>query len=349
MNSTATRTCGALLALAGIAILPACHRQAEAPVAGPVRVVAVAVAAADTGREFAYSGTIVASETLPQSFAVTGTATRVAVNEGDVVAKGQVLAEIDDTTYRRTLEMSRATEKQAEDAYARLSKMYRNGNLAEIKYIEVETGLYKARAAAAIAGKNLDDCRLRASASGYVGKRAIEPGMVVVPHVDQITIVRIDPVYASIPVPENDVARLRKGDPAMVRIGALDNTAFAGTVEDIGVMADPLAHSYTARIVIANSRRLIRPGMVCTATLRGQEKSRGLVIPNRAVLVDENGRNYVYSLDRQRSRASVRTIQLGELLENGIRVVAGLSENDLVVVSGQHKLVDGAAVQVIEP
>jgi multidrug efflux pump subunit AcrA (membrane-fusion protein) len=88
--------------------------------------------------------------------------------------------------------------------------------------------------------------------------------------------------------------------------------------------------------------------MVCTAVIKGLEKSSGLVIPNQAVLVDETGRNYVYLLDRTGNRASVRYVKLGELLQNGIRITEGLSEGDSIVVSGQHKLVDGATVQVVE-
>ncbi len=347
MNWKIKKTCGVLLVLS--VIFTGCRARREAGMAtSPVRVVVSRVAPAETGREFAYSGTIMESETLPQSFAVTGTVTRVYVNEGDVVAKGTLLAELDDTSYRQALEMTEAARKQAEDAFNRLSRMYKNGNLPEIKYIEVETGLQKAKAAAAMAKKSVDDCRLRANAAGYVGKRGVDPGMVAMPSLNSITIVSIDKVFARVPVPENDIALLHKGDRAVIRIGALGAWEFAGQIESIGVMADPIAHSYRILIAVANTDRAIKPGMVCTAVVKGLEKSSGLVIPNQAILVDESGRNYVYCLDRTGSKASVRHVKLGELLQNGIRITEGLSEGDSIVVYGQHKLVDGAAVQVVE-
>ena len=347
MNAKPRIIMGACLAL--IVVFSGCRspRATDAGV-GPVRVVVARVAPAETGREFAYSGTIVESQTLPQSFAVTGTVVRVAVREGDFVARGALLAEIDASTYRQSLEMARAAEKQAEDAFARLSRMYQKGHLPEVKYVEVETGLAKARAASAIARKNLADCSLRASAAGYVGKCSVDPGMVVLPHVDSITLVRIERVFAKVPVPENDVVLLHRGDRAVIRIGALEGREFAGEIEEIGVVADPLAHSYTVRIAVANPERLIRPGMVCSASVRGLERSMGLVIPNQAVLVDENGRNYVYCLDPAGARALVRFVTLGELLQNGIRVTSGLTTGDPIVVAGQHKLVPGAAVRVDE-
>ncbi|MEN6311063.1 MAG: efflux RND transporter periplasmic adaptor subunit, partial [Acidobacteriota bacterium] len=118
------RIFGAVLALA--VVFPACRasRPSDSSPA-PVNVVVRKVAPSEAGREFSYSGTIVESESLPQSFSVTGTVTRVYVNEGDAVAKGALLAELDGSTYRQTLEISQAMEKQAEDAFNRLSKMYK--------------------------------------------------------------------------------------------------------------------------------------------------------------------------------------------------------------------------------
>lgn len=345
------RSKNAFIAILAVAVLlfPCCRAsKSTAPESGPVKVVVQKVAPAETGREFAYSATISESEALPHSFVVVGTVSRVYVDEGDAVAKGAVLAEIDDTSFKNTYEMTKAAEKQAEDAFNRLSRMYKNGNLPEIKYVEVESGLQKARAAAAIARKNLEDCRLYAAASGYIGKRSIDPGMVALPNLASITIVRIDKVFARVPVPENDISLLHKGDRAVIRIGALGSREFEGKVEDIGVVADPLAHAYEIRIAVPNPDRSIKPGMVCTAVIKGLEKGSGLVIPNQAVLVDETGRNYVYCLDQSGGKASVRYVKLGDLLQNGIRITEGLSEGETIVVSGQHKLVDGAAVRVVE-
>ncbi len=337
------------LGFAVLVLFPACRSANDtAPGPAPIAVAVRQVAPAEAGREFAYSGTIVESESLPQSFAVTGTVTAVHVDEGDAVVKGALLAEIDDSTYRQTLEMTQAAEKQAQDAFERLSRMYKNGNLPEVKYVEVETGLQRAKAAAAIARKNVEDCRLRATAAGYIGKRSIDSGQVALPNLASITIVRIDKVFARVPVPENDIALIRKGDRATVRIGALAGREFEGRVEDVGVIADALAHSYKVRVALANPDRAAKPGMVCTAAIKGLEKGSGPVVPNEAVLVDETGRNYVYVLDAAGAKASVRAVKLGQLLQNGLRITEGLKAGELVVVSGQHKLVDGAAVQVVE-
>ena len=108
-----------------------------------------------------------------------------------MVKKGQLLATLDNATYQNTYAMMQATQQQAEDAYDRLTPMHKNGNLPDVKYVEVETGVQKAKAAAAIAKKTLDDCKLYATTDGYIGRRSIEPGMTAMPNLTSITIVKI--------------------------------------------------------------------------------------------------------------------------------------------------------------
>lgn len=303
------------------------------------------VKTADGNQSIAYSGTIEESELTPLSFSGVGTVSKVFVSEGDFVKKGQLLAELNEETYKNAYEMSLATLKQAEDAYKRLLPMYKNGNLPEIKLVEVETGLQQAKAAAAISKKSLDDCKLYSPINGVVGKRSIEPGMTAMPNITSINIVKIEKVFARVPVSENEISSVKKGDKAKIKIAALNYSEFTGTVEEIGVMADPLAHTYKIKIGISNKVRQIKPGMICNVVLDKPREAEGLFVPSSSVLVDEQGRNFVYALDNDKAvRKLVRT---GKLLQNGIEIIAGLSLDDKIIVKGQQKLVDGSLVKAV--
>ncbi|RJP67917.1 MAG: efflux RND transporter periplasmic adaptor subunit [Ignavibacteriales bacterium] len=299
----------------------------------------------DGNEEIAYSGTIEESESTPLSFSGVGTVARVLVNEGDFVSKGQLLATLNEETYKNTYEMTLATLKQAEDAYKRLQPMYKNGNLPEVKLVEVETGLQQAKAAAAISKKSLDDCKLYSPVSGIVGKRSIEPGMTAMPNFSSITIVKIEKVFARVPIAENEIASVKKGDKAKIKIAALNNTEFNGTVEEIGILADPLAHTYKIKIGINNSNRQIKPGMICNVNLAKQNKSEGLFVPGNAVLVDEQGRNYVYAVSQ--NKTVKKYIKTGKLLKSGVEVTEGLNLGEQIVVAGLQKLVDNSLISIV--
>ncbi len=310
----------------------------------PVDVSTERITLADGSRALTYSGTIEESESIPLSFSVVGTVARVLVSEGDFVKKGQVLAVLNNETYGNSFAMAHASQTQAEDAYTRLAPMHKNGNLPEIKFVEVETGMQQARAAAAIAKKNLDDCNLRATTDGYIGKRSIDPGMSAVPGFASITIVKIGRVFARVPVPETEIASVKKGAKGTVVIGALGSREYEGTVEEVGVSADPLAHSYKIKIGITNKDGNIKPGMICTAVLRQPSGSEMPIVPQQAVLVDEAGARFVYLIDEAKQTAVRTPVTTGKYVRDGVEITRGVKAHALVVVEGQHKLTDNASV-----
>jgi RND family efflux transporter MFP subunit len=299
----------------------------------------------DGSDAFYYSGTIEESELTPLSFSGIGTVSKVYVSEGDCVRKGQLLAELKNDTYKNAFEMSSATLKQAEDAYKRLEVMYKNGNLPEIKYIEVETALQQAKAAAAISKRNLEDCKLYSPIDGIVGKRSIEPGMSAMPNLASINIVKIGKVYALVSVSENEIASVNKGDKAKIKIAALNNAEYTGAVEEIGVMADPLAHSYKIKIGIVNNSLKIKPGMICSAVLLKSPTYSGIVIPSSALLNDEKNNSFVYAASN--GKAVKKYVATGKLLKSGVEITNGLKEGELIVVEGLQKLVDNSLIRIV--
>jgi len=322
------------------------QRQSDHHLPAPVPVKVMTAKTFDSHQLLAYSGTMEALEATPLGFAAMGTVARVFVQEGDPVRKGQLLAELNDESSRNAYEIALASLKQAEDAYNRLLPMYRNGNLAEIKWIEIETNLQKAKSAAAISKKNLDDCKLYATVTGVVGKRSMEPGMAAMPNLASLTIVKIDQVLAKISVSEDEISPISKGQSAKIKIGALANRTFNGRVEEIGVVADALAHTYTVKIRLPNPGQKIKPGMICTVTLENKSEIRSLVVPGDAVMVDETGCHYLYVVGDQ-NRAVRKEVTIGALLQDGIEITAGLGGDEQVVVSGQHKLVEQTPLQII--
>ncbi len=335
------------LSLLGISLLTqACYDgKAEYSLKNSVIDVEVEKIKSIDGNEiFAYSGTIEESESISLSFSVVGSVSRVLVSPGDFVKKGQLLAEINSETYKNVYEVSFSAEKQAEDAYNRLLPMFKNGNLPEIKLVEVETGLQQAKSATAISKKNVEDCKLYSPIDGIVGKRSMESGMSAIPNLTSINIVKIEKVFATVPVSENEISSINKGQKANITIAALSNSEFTGVVEEIGVLAEPLTHSYKIKIGISNIKRKIKPGMICEVSIN-KNNNTGLSVPSRAVMVDEIGRNFVYAVNQNKSvRKYVTT---GRLLKKGVEITSGLNEDELIVVAGHQKLVDNSLIHIV--
>ena len=297
-----------------------------------------------TEQQISFSGTIEEALSVPLSFSVPGTVSEVFVHEGETVQKGQVLAILNSESWQNSLEMARAKAEQAEDAYRRMLPMHKKGSLPEIKFVEVETGLQEARSALAMAQKNFDDCKLLATVDGIVGQRSIEPGMSVMPSVNTITLVRIDTVYARISVSEGEIATIKEGMTADVIVSALEKARFSGVVAQIGVMADPLMHTYKAKILIPNQDHALLPGMLCNVALAVSHNQACFVVPTGCLFVDENGGHYLFVADTVKHIALRQDVTLGSFAKTGVEIRTGLQAGARVVVAGQQKLSDQTSI-----
>jgi len=329
--------------------------------AAPIAVRLESVRAVSGSAASYYSGTIEARNSIPLSFLTVGTVSAISVREGQAVEKGQPLGTLDCQNNQSALRMAEAKNEQAQDAYRRFEPMHKNGNLAEIKMVEIETNRTQAEQALKLAQKSVADCVITAPASGIISRRDAEPGSSAIPGKPVLRLDSVDQVYASVSVPEAEIAAIKAGSWAEVEISALnppDNepdrgtefrdspaaTRLRGVVADAGVSADPLSRTYSVRVLLNNPKRRILPGMLCSVYLTGQRRAAIALVPATAVSVDEAGRQFVYVAEQGNTVARKRVIRTAGFANGGILVSGGLSGEEKVVFEGVQKLTDGARI-----
>ena len=312
------------------------------------RVAIQTIEASADNQEESYIGTIEESVSIPLSFLVTGTAMKVKVDEGESVAKGQLLATLDDESYTNAYLMAKAKEEQAQDAYNRLAPVYQKGSLPEVKFVEIKSGLAQAKAMALLAKGKVNDCRLYAPTSGVIGKKMIEPGMNVIPGNPIFKLVKIEKVKVKVPVPENEISGISIGLKATVKVAALGEQTFEGKVSEIGVISNPLSHTYAVKVELNNPDKVLKPGMVCEVQIANPTLSSRIVIPLSAVQTDGNGKRFVFIADAKSKKARKEYIETGALVTNGVIINKGLSNGDLLITEGYQKLEDNSTIQMIK-
>ncbi|MBV6654276.1 MAG: efflux RND transporter periplasmic adaptor subunit [Mameliella sp.] len=292
---------------------------------------------------FQYSGLIEARQNTPLSFKTAGTVVGLFVQEGQYVKKGQLLARLDASDQQNTYDLAYQTQLQAQDAYNRMEPMYKNGTIPEIQWVEVETRLSQATIAANLAKNRIADTELYAPKSGFIGNKNIEVGANMLPSAAAFELLDIDAVYVNIPVPEGEVSKLERGQNATIEVAAL-NKELKGKVHLIGVAADRISHSYPVKILVSNPGHDLKPGMVCNTRLEGDNELNGWLISNKSLQSSPQGEQYVYVV--RNNVAEISPVQTLDYI-NKSALVAGVSGEDLIVVSGQHKITQGAKVQLV--
>ncbi len=343
--------CGIRIATLGLTlvcllVLSSCQPASEASVDPPrsVRVSVQQVKAVHYTSEMSYSGVVDAVSSQPQAFAVQGIVQEVLVEEGQPVHAGQLLARLDDSTFRNALQAAEAAHDRALDAVSRLRPIHERGNLPDIEMVKVESQLSQSEAVWQQAQQNLADCSLHALRDGYVGSRRLEEGSGALPGMAVLTIVQVDSLNARIAVHESEIDELSLGMIADIRIPALSGVARQGRVRQIGVVADALSHTYQVELRMANPEQRVRPGMLCEVLLHRPAQSL-VQIPVQAMVLDDAGNSWVYVIHN--GVAQRRNVTRGPLLRDNLAVLEGLDTGEQVVTGGMHMLYDGARVTLI--
>jgi multidrug efflux system membrane fusion protein len=334
----------------------------------------VAVAAVDQ-RDVAvweeFSGRLEAVERVELRPRVSGAIQEIRFREGSSVKKGALLLTIDPEPYLAELERAEAQVSAAEArlAFAR-SELDRGTRMTANQTItqrdldtrvnnvgEAEANLRAAGAAAKSARLNLSYTEVRAPISGRVGKIEVTAGNLVnggssAPILT--TLVSVDPIYVSFDADESAVQRALstlpvQGDrranvdriPVEMRSGLGANVA-RGKLQLVDHSVNGTSGTVRVRAVFDNADDRLMPGQFARISLGQAKTTPALVIPERAIGVDQD-KKYVLVVDPAQ-KATYREIKLGASVE-GLRIVtSGLDAGERIIVDGLQKVRPGALI-----
>lgn len=317
-----------------LAVVACKHEKTEHNSAPPIAVQVMVTDTVSGSMTRTYVGEVEENLSVAASFPAGGRVERVYVREGDRVREGQTLAVINSSNAQNAYNSAKASLQQAEDAYNRLKKVYEQGSLAEVKWVEIQTTLEQARSMEQIARKQLDDCTLTAPVAGVVGSCNAKAGGSLLPGEPAVTILDMGKVSVTFSVPESEISTVNVGDEATVCVPALDNRLLTGRITDRSVSASRVSHSYQVKIAFPNSDKSLMPGMVCKVLLN-QSDNQGFVIPAKCVQTRPEGLS-VWVVEN--GRAQHRLITSSAFVANGVLVSSGLHPGDTVVTAGMDKL-----------
>lgn len=318
-------------------LVTGCKQTGETTTVEPVKVKVLTVEEHPINGTQGFSGTVEEMTGSTLSFPVGGTVGTIAVTVGQRVAKGTLIAAVDEVTLQNTYNASVALLTQAEDAWQRLKQLHDNGSLPEIQWVEAQSNLKQAAASEQIARKNLSDCRLTAPFSGIISEKNVETGQNVMPGMSVVKLVTIQQVKVKVAVPENEIAQIKIGQTARITVAALENRMFEGKIIEKGVAANALSRSYEVKVLIDNPEQILMPGMICQMHIdKSESEATAFILPVQVVQLDESNRSFVWV--NTQGRAEKRMIQTGELTNRGVVVKNGLASGEEVIIEGQQKV-----------
>lgn len=344
-----------------------CRRhQASGPQAPPPVPVQVAKAERHTLPRIVLAvGTVVSPQTVQVRPRVGGLIVSVGFQEGQLVAQGQLLFQVDPEPYRVALREAEARLARDQALLAKAkADLERAQVLAEKDFISKEQ-LDQARAnvqqlQATVAGDQaavdqarlqLSYCQITAPMSGRAGELLVHPGNLVKANDDKamVTIVQVQPIDVSFAIPEAFLEDVRAALTAKTAVVAVklrgdQEKALQGELFFVDNAVDNRTGTVLLKARFANEQALLWPGQFVDVSLVLGEDRDALVVPATAVITTQTGSGvFVVTED---GTAELREVQVARKVEPWVALTSGVSPGETVVTDGHIRLVPGARVQV---
>jgi len=333
----------------------------------PAQVVRVAHAVqGDMPEILAELGTVTPVATVTVLPQLSGYLTQVGYKEGEDVAKGQFLAEIDPRQYEIDLQQAQAalqkdqsTLTQARSDLARYEDLRQKKAIAEQTVADQEFLVQQDEAqvksdTAAVAQYRLDlaYCHITAPVAGRVGLRLVDPGNYVTASSSPgiVVITTMKPTTVEFTVAQNDlnrvIARLHAGAKLPVTAYSSDNSTkiATGTLYAISNQMTTSTGTVTLRATFANDDEALFPDEFVNVEMLVDTLKDAVLVPTPAVLSGAPG-DYVYLVNADQS-VSVHKVKLGPSDGKNTAILDGISIGDTVVTDGTDRLSDGAKISV---
>lgn len=340
-----------ILSTLAIAVLAGCsgkkdaEKDANAVEAIPVKV--QKLEKQDIARTLDYTANLQADEQVYYAPAATGRISKIYVEVGDRIKKGQLLVDMDKTN----LHQAEVQLKNLETEYNRAKMLNETQSISKQAYDAAVTQYEVAKSNVDFLKENT---QMLAPFNGVVTGKYFENGEVYTggafggaskPSI--IAIEKINPLKANVNLSEQYFLSVKKGTKVELKSNLFPDRVFEGTVSIVYPTIDPASRTFTVEVKIPNNDEALRPGMYGTINFFiGNTET--VVAPAIAVLKLQ-GANDRYVFVNKDGKAKRVPVTLGKRFEDKVELISNeIQEGDELIVVGQGRLVDGSPIKITE-
>ncbi len=271
-----------------------------------------------------------------------GRVAKLNFSEGRPVKKGQLLVQLDDGVTRAELGQTNANLKLAKAKFDRAVELNEKKFISGQAKDEADNALRVAEAAVKLIEARLGRFNIEAPFSGTVGLRTASVGDYIKDGQDIVNLEKTDPIKVDFKVPELLQSKVRVGQSLAVTLDAIPGKPFVGTVFAVNPQLDTAGRAVVLRAQMPNRDGALKPGMFARVRLTLSDIGETIVVPEQAVAMQGEDQVMFKVVD---GRAIRTKVEVGQRREGKVEILQGIAATDTVVIAGQQRLRDGAAVR----
>lgn len=295
------------------------------------------------------------------------------LKEGNLVKKGDIIAELDDREAQLKLQYSKkkwdSAWAQSLGAYKKkeiLEGLYKAGAIIKQKLEEatLEAESYKSQVGMAeaeieLAQAEINKTYLKSPKDGIIGPKEAEIGEFVTPQNKILTFFDLSKVYVEIGIVERDIEKIKLGQRVEVVFDSYPRDIYDGKIDTIFPVVEGKSRTLTVRVLLDNAKSLLLPGMFSRAKVYLTEIKNAIVLPSSSVLAISPEVNVVPAIDLAENKLedvekgikpgkiALRRVTAGYSSADYVEIISGIKEGDLVVIESKGELKEGVKAKVV--
>jgi len=281
---------------------------------------------------------------------VAGTVAEIAVADGSVVEKGDLLLRLDTSSEEAQLRAAEAQTELSRLNAERTRSLHSDNTVSQSELDQAEATLKQNQANADVIRAAIEKKTIRAPFAGRLGIWQVNVGASLDARRALVSLQSLTPVYADFSLPQQNLSQLKTGQAVQVTCDAYPGQKFDGVLTAINPDLDAATRSVPLRATFDNTNQLLRPGMFVRVEVVLPEEKPVLAIPSTAVLSAPFG-DSVFVITPQIASGVTNLVVQQKFIRTGrthgdfISVESGLNAGDRVVSAGIFKLRNGVSVQ----
>ena len=277
-----------------------------------------------------------------------GRITKLYVEEGDKVSKGQSLAKIDDGGLYNELKLVESQTKLAKTIYERQSKLWEDKIGSEIQYLEAQTNYDIQKNRLESLKQSLAKTTITAPFSGTIDEIFIEEGNLVSPPMmpDQgnaFRIVNLNKLYVEAVIPESFIGKIKKGAEVLVDIPVLSKS-FKSKIKHSISSINQLSRTFKIEVSVPKNNLDLIPNLNVEVNILDYSNSEAILVPESIVSEDSENNKFIYIILNQKAKKTI--VETGYTQNGMIEITSGLSLNQTVINEGGRIVKDGQNVKI---
>ena len=270
---------------------------------------------------------------------LTGKIEHIYCEVGDKKNKGDMLVRMDQTQYKTT----KISLGNLSVELNRVEQLLKSGSATQQQYDQLKAQYDQTKEQLDFLEQNT---YVKAPFTGVISAKTYEDGELYGGQ-PIVVLTQINKLKALVAIPETYFPKIKQGMKLTLTSEIYPEQTFSATVEVVYPTIDPSSHTFQAKIQIPNDKLLLRPGMFVTTNI-GLGKEKTIVVPYQSVekLVGANDR---YVFINEGGYAKRVSVTLGQRFDQDVEIISDeIHEGVEYVTTGQHKLVDGVKLNVVE-